>query len=532
VIIGTIAERTTVDETVGRRQSTRTTYTLIGCAAGWALSPAAMKFLIDTNILISLEPTSATVIEPGARESAEVARRIQESNNRVVIHPHVLADIARDGDQQRRAHREHVLQKYPVLDGAPQVTASDEVVLGAAVVGSNDWVDNHLLVAVARDAVDYLITQDQAIHTRAGRLGISDRVLTTADALTMLRALFPTTPAPPPAVRHIKTHELDQNDPIFGSFRTDYADFDDWLRKCKREDRPTWVIDGEGGIAAVCIAKAERSTHHGMHGSVLKVCSFKVSESHQGARFGELLLKTLFAYAHENSFDWTYVTVFEKHEWLVALLQDFGFRALTERTTCGELVMTKPARPSPTITATTPLDYAIRFGPARWSWDCANVWVIPIQPRFEQILFPERQEQAAMFSGSQPSGNAIRKAYLCHAQLRTLQPGDVLAFYRSTDSQGIRALGVVENWIASPDPERIQQFVARRTVYSMASIQSMTTGDREVLAIRFRQVLHEFPTIPYNDLRTAGVVAGPPQTIVRARLEGLPWLMSRLAPSP
>lgn len=490
-----------------------------------------MKFLIDTNIMIALEPTSDTAIEPGAREAAEVARLIQQSENRIVVHPYVLADIARDGDQQRRAHREYVLKKYPLLDGAPQITVADEIVLGAAAQGSNNWVDNHLLVAVARDAVDYLITHDHAIHTRASRLGIADRVLTTADALTVLRALFPTTPTPPPAVRSIKTHELDQNDPIFGSFRADYTGFDEWLRKCKREERPTWVIDGDGVLAAVCIAKAERTTSHGMSGNILKVCSFKVSESHLGARFGELLLKTIFIYAHENAFDWTYVTVFEKHEWLLALLRDFGFSQSTERTTLGELVMTKPARPTAPAAEMSALDYAIRFGPCRWSWDCANVWIVPIQPRFEQILFPERQEQAALFSGSQPSGNAIRKAYLCRAPQRTIQPGDVLAFYRSTDSQGIRTLGVVENWIASPDPERIQQFVARRTVYSMADIQSMASGEREVLAIRFRQVLHEFPEIPFSDLKTASVVAGPPQTIVRARQEGLPWLMARLASS-
>lgn len=490
-----------------------------------------MKFLIDTNILISLEPTSDTTIEPGAREAAEVARMIQQSGNTIVVHPHVLADIARDRNHARRAHREYVLRKYPVLDGAPPVTATEEAVLGVAVEGGNDWVDNHLLVAVVRDAVDYVITQDNAIHTRAARLKIEDRILTTADALMMLRALFPTTPTPPPAVRSIRAHSLHDSDPIFGSFRADYPDFDGWLRRCKLDDRPTWVIDGDGGLAAVCIAKAERDPGHQMTGSVLKVCSFKVSESHLGARFGELMLKTLFVYAHENKFHWLYVTVFDKHKWLIALLREFGFEESTERTKRGELVMTKPAQAT-SGAERTPLEYAIRFGPCRWSWACANVWIVPIQPRFEQILFPERQEQAAMFSGSQPSGNAIRKAYLCRAPQRTIQAGDVLAFYRSTDSQGIRTLGVVENWIASADPERIQQFVARRTVYSMADIRTMASGEREVLAIRFRQVLHEFPEIPYNDLRTANVVAGPPQTIVRARLEGLPWLTARLAPSP
>ena len=60
----------------------------------------------------------------------------------------------------------------------------------------------------------------------------------------------------------------------------------------------------------------------------------------------------------------------------------------------------------------------------------------------------------------------------------------------------------------------------------------MTSGERAVLAIRFRQVLHDFPKISLYDLKTASVVAGAPQTIVRARPEGLPWLKARLAPSP
>jgi L-amino acid N-acyltransferase YncA len=491
----------------------------------------AMKFLIDTNILIALEPTSDTAIEPGAQEAAEVARLIQQSENRVVVHPHVLADIARDQDLQRRAHRQHVLRKYPVLDGAPQLTVTDEAVLGTAAAGTNDWVDNHMLVSVARDAVDYLITQDHAMHNKAARLGITDRVLTTTDALAMVRALFPTTPAPPPAVRSVKAHSLDKDDPIFDSFRADYAGFDEWLRRCKLDDRPTWVIDRDGRVAAVCIAKTEREAMFGMTGRILKVCSFKVSDAHVGARYGELLLKAVFTYAHENNFDWTYVTVFEKHAWLVTLLREFGFAPASERTKLGELVMTKPSRTAAATTSVDALDYAIQFGPCRWSWDCANVWVVPIQPRYDEILFPDRQEQVAMFNGMQPSGNAIRKAYLCKAPLRGIQPGDVLAFYRSTTSKGIRTLGIVENWIASADPERIQQFVARRTVYSMEEIRSMSE-EREVLAIRFRQILHDFPEIPYSELERADVLAGPPQTIVRVRPEGVQWLRGRLPPSP
>jgi hypothetical protein len=60
----------------------------------------AMMFLIDTNILISLEPTSDIAIEPGAYEAAEVARLIQQSGNRIVAHPYVALHVLRQGSLQ------------------------------------------------------------------------------------------------------------------------------------------------------------------------------------------------------------------------------------------------------------------------------------------------------------------------------------------------------------------------------------------------------------------------------------------------
>lgn len=78
---------------------------------------------------------------------------------------------------------------------------------------------------------------------------------------------------------------------------------------------------------------------------MLKLCSFKVSEAHAGRRYGELLLKPIFAFAETNGFDWIYVTVFPKHERLVNLLEDFGFTALNDASTRrGELVMAKPMK--------------------------------------------------------------------------------------------------------------------------------------------------------------------------------------------
>lgn len=488
-----------------------------------------MKFLIDTNILISLEPAGAAAIEPRALEAAEIARLIQESANQVVVHPTVLIDLDRDDDADRRRHREHVLAKYPKLADPPQLTAEYVTILGRATPKSNDWVDNHLLVAVARDAVDCLVTQDQGIHRKAARLGITDRVLTVQDALAMLRALFQTQPSPPPAVVVTKSHNLDEKDPIFDSFRCDYPGFDDWLRKCKLAGRDTWVIKGSnGGLAAVCIVKTEAEAAYGMSGKILKICTFKVSEAYLGVRFGELLLKAVFLYAFENEFEWIYLTAFEKQAVLLAMLQAFGFDAHGTPTKLGELVLTKPGRPPDGRVSASPLEFAVRYGPCHLQWEGVTVWVVPIQPRWDRVLFPDRQEQTAMFQGQLPFGNALRKAYLCRSPVRTIREGDVLAFYRSETSQSVRTLGIVEGFVTSKDAAVIGRYVGRRTVYSMDEIAGMCAASRPVLALRFRQSLRPFDEVGLYELKTGGALKAAPQSIVRLSKEAAQWLRSRV----
>lgn len=59
-------------------------------------------------------------------------------------------------------------------------------ILGAAEYGTNDWVDDQLVIALHRDATDYLITEDDGLHRKAQRLGLGDRTLRLRDAVEML----------------------------------------------------------------------------------------------------------------------------------------------------------------------------------------------------------------------------------------------------------------------------------------------------------------------------------------------------------
>src|SRR4051794_2963227 len=167
-----------------------------------------------------------------------------------------------------------MFDRFEPLSAPPDISDDQRAVLGPVTPKSNDAVDQLLLAAVLRDAVDYLVTQDEGLHRRARRLGVEDRVLPVADALSMLRTLHRAPPAPPPAVEAVKTHQLDLQDPIFDALRTDYPGFDAWFRRTARAQRDAFLVSGADRHAAICILKTEPAGEYGMGGPLLKLCTF------------------------------------------------------------------------------------------------------------------------------------------------------------------------------------------------------------------------------------------------------------------
>ncbi len=484
-----------------------------------------MKFLIDTNVLIPLEPTSPRHFEPGTDKAVEFVRLASQGGHQVFVHPAVQDDLRRDPDGERRAARERLIRKYAALPDPPPLTAHIEQVVGTAERGSNDWVDHHLLAALLASAIDFVVTEDQPLRRKAVRLGLQRQVVTIDEAVGTLRALFDETPYPPPAVEDVKAHRLNERDPIFDSFRADYgAEFDPWLLKCKREHRQAWVINADDGShAAVAIVNREDANGERR----LKLCTFKVGEDSRGRRFGELLLKTVLTYAFLNRYRSMFMTAFEKQGQLIALVEDFGFRQEPGRTRLRELVFTKTfAYSADEALDLAPLDFNVRLGPFAHRWRGVASYVVPIQPRYQWLLFPEASGQLALLPGRHAFGNGLRKAYLCHAQLRRLAPGDNLLFYRSGNDKGVFCVGVAEDTLVSSDAAEVARFVGTRTVYTYDEIRRMTR--KPVLAILFRQARMVEPVVRAEELRKNGALNGAPQSIVGVRKESLGWLMARM----
>lgn len=481
-----------------------------------------MKILLDTNVVIPIEPTSLRDVEALSGVAAELMSVALSGHHEIFLHPLSRADIARDKDAQRAELRRLLLSKYPMLPDPPEPGGDAAAILGTVSTGGNDWVDHHMLAALRADAIDILVTEDLGIRRKARRLGIDGRVLTIKEAVEALASLGERPVAAPPAVVSAKCHALRAEDPIWQSFQKDYLGFDKWLSRCRREHRQSWHIPGHGGdLAAVCIVKSEGEGSYGMTGKVLKLCSFKVSHDYNGLRYGELLLRCVFDFVHENRYDWSYVTVLPKYTQLVELFEAFGFEVHGLRTSLGEFVLRKQHSP-PAGHSLRGLSYTIAYGPPRFDGS-VNWFLVPIQPRYTVALFPEAAQDLSLFPGRLAFGNAIRKAYLCRAPIRLIKQSDVLAFYRSKDSKGVVALGVVELALVSKSPEEITRVVVRRTVYSEREISGFCE-EGPVLVLLFRLAKLVRPCIPAKELSTRRVFTRPPQSIMRIEGEGLEWL--------
>lgn len=493
------------------------------------MNVATLRFLIDTNVVIPLEPASTADLGQMSPLVIEFKRECDRAGVTLFLHPASRYDIARDTDSDRRRLREVLFGKYQHLEDPPPVSSSTNSVLQDAAIGSNDWVDNCLIEAIRSSCAHFLVTEDRDIHKKSRRLGLGDKVVLIREALAIVRRLFDQPIDPPPAVENVLVYSLDRSDPIFQSFREDYSSFDVWLWNCGLEHRRAWVIRRNNAIAAFIIFKSENGAEIGVDGKLLKLCSFKVAETFRGLAYGELLLRSAYSYAKRNGFSWIYLTAFaEKQPYLIDFLEDHGFAVTGQKTRLGEDILSKPAGWRQGLKRfQDPSAFLRRYGPFSFDKDQVSGFIVPIRPEYHSILFPDASAQGDLFEGQNYFGNAIRKAYLCNAAVRRVSPGDLLLFYQSQGDGRIQAVGVVEKVLVSGSATDVASFVGKRTVYSFQEIEALAEG-REVLALLFMAVKVTGENVALTELVEKGIVSAAPQSIQSISKEGVSWLLGRL----
>lgn len=472
--------------------------------------PLRLRFLLDTNILIPLQD-SFIALQPNL---ANFVRLANLGGHQLLYHPASEADIRRDTDVARRNRTLVRLRQYTRLQAGPTCPWNNDA------TSVNDACDNEILYALESDAAHALVTEDQKLHAKARLRGLGDRVYFIQSAEDRLRRLHEPEQVVLPNIQDVELHTLTAmlGDTFFDSLRGTY-DFNNWFRRIARQGRKAWIykMQDDGPPSAICIYDVQHNEvindgGERLLGPSLKLCTFKVGEEVRGRKIGELFLRAAFMYATDQRCEHIFIHANPtRQEHLIALLEDFGFSE--SGVYQGDLVYIKQHPIEAPAVDIPPFEYVKKYYPHYRDDIGIRKFIIPIQPQFHRILFPDYGNPGAALPANNPLthvGNAIKLAYLSHAVSNQVRPGDVILFYRSHDMKAITTLGIVEHFEASESATDIARLVSRRTVYSERDIVAM--AERPTKVILFRLIEHLPNRVPYSWLRQ-NRIRGPIQSI-------------------
>ena len=480
-----------------------------------------MRFLLDTNILIGREDYKITPPDVQDMFRYGILAKIQ-----FLVHSVSVQDIERDKNEQRREILLAKIKAYPLLESPclPDFNADPEFFQKIGYPQKpQDYVDSTLLYSVYKNAVDFLISEDQRLHRKAKKLSIARRVLHIDDAVSYFRNLLPKNKvSAPPAVKNTYVHNLNIADRFFDSLKRQYPEFEEWFENISRQGRKCfvfWRLDGTiGGLLIYKIEEepVEATPRFLPKKRRLKLCTFKVE--HTGYKLGELFIKLAIEYSVVNRIDEMYLTCFEKgNDRLIDLITEYGFIKWGTNSR-GESVFLKKLVPAiEDIHNLSPFEIDTRFYPTFYDGEKVNKYIIPIRPEYHERLFIEYPRTPTLWESVGEfiiEGNAIKKAYLCHSRIRAIKQADIIFFYRSHDMQKLTCMGIVhEVYPGLTEKHEIMKLVAKRTVYSEQEIAKI--AKKPTLVILFTLNFYLPESLELKNLIEMGIIRSAPRSILQ-----------------
>ncbi len=477
-----------------------------------------MKILLDTNIIIHREDDKVI-----SDEMAKLSRILNELRIGIYVHPISIEDLKHDSDTKRYEIMRSKLKAYNLLESPPN-PENDKKFLSIVQTPKNkinDQIDNTILFAVYKNAVDFLITEDKGLQKKSNKLGMQNSVLTINEAIEMFQ-IYLKKPSilTPLALKEKTVYNLNLSDPIFDTLKASYANFGEWWKKISKEGRKAWVyFRNDETIGALLISKEEDEAISNINPPLPRKNRIKISTlivSHIGSKIGELFIKIVVQLAQKSNINEIYLTHFiEENDFLVSLIEEYGF-INRGKNDLGENIFVKNLDPKIyELEDLSPVEIATKFFPKIYDGEKVNKFIIPIQPKYHNLIFTDythRQTLIDEFLGKLIiTGNTIKKAYLSHSNIKKIKPGDILLFYRSRN-QNLTSLGVVEDiFYNQTDPERVFKEVGKRTVYSKKEIENM--AKTPMLVILFIHSFHLKKPTKFAELLEWGILNGPPQSI-------------------
>jgi ribosomal protein S18 acetylase RimI-like enzyme len=454
-----------------------------------------MKILIDTNILIGLEDNRIIT------ETFAKFFRIAITNDcEILYHPKAIpVDINRDKNEERKEIIISKLHKYQKLQDFAIPTFEFMSNLNNNKI--NDEIDNKQLFQLKKGFVDIFVTQDNGIHKNANKLNLNKKVLKIEQALKLLEEQFTfIIPSHPILQEHsIREIETKFKSPFFDSLREDYGEteFNGWLQKCVFKNRKCYSLIVNDNLQAILIYNIEEIKDHqlpNIYEKALKICTLKVDDTAFGIKLGELFLNKMFELCINSQIKYLYLTVYEKQEHLIRLLEKFGFYRNLFKNNQGltEIQMIKCLDK----TKINISNNEIAAHPFYLNNSNIKKYVIPIQPDFYSTLFKDGKFRSPTLFDKSPGslneiqGNTIIKAYISNSKNQKPKKGDLLFFYSSKVNKSIEPFGVLESIQIVTDFDELWRIVDKKTVFSDTKLKEWLEKKGKLHVITFRLIAY------------------------------------------
>ncbi len=470
-----------------------------------------MKALLDTNIIIHREASKVVNQDIGI-----LFKWLDKVKYQKCVHLITIDEINKNANKTIVNTFNIKLNSYEVLQTIAPMSEKVAIISKKYDQNPNDINDSILLNEVHCERVDLLISEDKKIHLKAKELDLIDRVYKINDFLEKISAEYPElVNYKVLSVRQALFGQINLQDAFFDSLKQDYQGFEKWFHK-KANEKAYITINKDNGLL-LSFLYLKREGIDEVYSDIepifkpkkrLKVGTFKVVGN--GVRLGERFLKIIFDNALANKVDEIYVTIFDKREEqlrLIELLESWGFYFWGNKSS-GERVYVR--------------DFRKRFNSEspRTTYPYISIqsrsYIVPIYPEYHTELFPDsilRTESPIDFEDDEPYRNAISKVYVSRSWTKSVRRGDIIVFYRTGGLYKgvVSTVCVVEDVVLNfKDEEDFVKACRKRSVYSEEALRKQwryNTKSRPFIV----SMLYVYSFPKRSNLKTLidnGVIAG------------------------
>lgn len=266
--------------------------------------------------------------------------------------------------------------------------------------------------------------------------------------------------------------EIDLNDSFFQSLRDDYPGFDEWFAR-KRDQIAFVQFDDGGNVVGFLYLKKEEGSVDDVSPEIhaqkiLKVGTFKINA--HGTKLGEQFIRVILDAAIKESADVCYVTIFEKHDSLIKLVEQFGFELYGTKGT-GKNQENVYLKDMKRIRGDVCKDFPLV------SINCGKKYLLSIYPKYHSVMFPDsilKTEKRDIITDVSYT-NSIHKIYVCTMEgVEMLRKGDIVVLYRTAEEGKSAEYSSVATSVCVVEEVKLQrEFASFDSFYQYASQYSV-----------------------------------------------------------